>query len=223
LAAAAPHKGILQSVSGYYSEMFKKLDNVDIKLGTEATVATILAEKPDTVILATGGKTLIPDIPGIEGDNVVTAFDVLADRVDVRGKNVVVCGGNAVGCETADFLAKRENKVTVVEMFDSIGRDIEFTIKSCLLDEMAQGCVDQLTGKRIEAFAADGISLVDKQGEKTRLPMDVAVLALGVESVNELAAGLADKVSEVHTIGDAKNPARIHDAVSDAFYMTYDL
>jgi NADPH-dependent 2,4-dienoyl-CoA reductase/sulfur reductase-like enzyme len=223
LAAAVPQKGILQSVSEYYDEILTNLANVDVRLSTEATVETILAEKPDTVILATGGRSLIPNIPGIDGKNVVTAFDVLAGKFDVRGKNVVVCGGNAVGCETADYLAKKENKVTVVEMFDSIGRDIEFTTKSCLLDEMAQGCVHLLPGKRIEAFTAQGVSLIDQQGHKNILPMDVAVLALGVESVNDLAADLAGKVGEVYTIGDAKNPARIHDAVSDAFYMIYYL
>lgn len=223
LAAAAPQKEILQSVSEYYRQIFKDLSNVDLKLGTDATVEVILAEKPDTVILATGGKSLIPDIPGIDAENVVTAFDVLAKKIDLRGKNIVVCGGNAVGCETADYLAQKENKVTIVEMLDSIARDIEFTSKSCLLDEMEQGCVEILTGKRIEAFTGDGVVLMDQQGQKTILPMDVAVLALGVESVNELSADLEDNVEKVFIIGDAKTPARIHDAVSDAFYMAYDL
>ena len=223
LAAATPQKGILRSVAGYYDAIFKDLDNVDIRLGTEATVEMILAEKPDTVILATGGKSLIPDIPGIDGDNIVTAFDVLAGRVDVRGKNVVVCGGNAVGCETADYLARSENKVTIVEMLDAIARDIEFTQKCCLLDEMEQCCVKILAGKKIEGFTDDGVCLIDKQGEKTNVPMDLAVLALGVRSVNDLAGELSGKVDEVHVIGDARHPARIHDAVGDAFYLAYYL
>lgn len=222
-AATTPHKSILNSVSAYYSEVLKHLDNVTIRLGSEADVDMILKEKPDVVILATGGQSLIPDIPGIDGENVVTAFDVLAKKVDVRGKRVVVCGGNAVGCETADYLAGNENKVSIVEMFDSIGRGIEFTQKSCLLDEMAQGCIEVVTGKKIEAFTADGVHLVDKQGEKTMLPMDLAVLALGVQSVNNLAVDLEGQIAEIHTIGDAKKPAKIYDAVSDAFFMTYYL
>jgi len=223
LAAATPQKDILHSISDYYSGVFEDLSNVELKLGTQATAEAIVAENPDTVILATGGKSLVPDIPGIEGDKVVTAFDVLAGKIDVRGKNVVVCGGNAVGCETADFLAKNDNRVTIVEMFDAIARDIEFTQKCCLLDEIKQCAVNVVTGKKIEAFTDDGVNLVDRQGAKTTLPMDLAVLALGVQSVNDLAADLAGKVDEIHVIGDAKNPARIHDAVSDAFYFTYYL
>ena len=91
----------------------------------------ILKEKPDAVILATGGKSLIPDIPGIDGNNVVTAFDILSHKVEVQGKNIVVCGGNAVGCETADYLAQKDNTVTIIEMLDSIGQGIEFTQKVC--------------------------------------------------------------------------------------------
>lgn len=223
LAAATPQKDILHSISNYYAAIFQDLGNVDLRLGTQATVEAIVVENPDTVILATGGKSLVPDIPGIDGNNVVTAFDVLAGKIDVRGKNVVVCGGNAVGCETADYLAKKDNNVTIVEMFDAIARDVEFTQKFCLLDEMAQCSVNVITGTKIEAFSGDGVNLVDKQGQKTTLPMDIAVLALGVESVNDLAVDLAGKVDEVHVIGDAKSPARIHDAVSDAFYMTYYL
>lgn len=223
LAAAAPKKGKFQSVSDYYGEVLKNLSNVDIKLGTKATVEAILEERPDTVILATGGKSLIPDIPGIDRDNVVTAFDLLAQKVDVHGKKVVVCGGNAVGCEVADYLAKSDNKVTIVEMLDSIGRDIEFTTKSCLLDEMEQDHIIILTGKKIVEFTSSGVKLMDERGGETAVPMEMAVLALGVKSVNDLAADLEGRVREVYSIGDAKKPGRIHDAVSDAFFLAYHL
>ena len=55
------------------------------------------------------------------------------------------------------------------------------------------------------------------------LQMDMAVLAVGVEPVNELAAALAGKVKELYVIGDAKKPAKIHDAVADAFVLAFNL
>jgi len=55
------------------------------------------------------------------------------------------------------------------------------------------------------------------------LQMDMAVLAVGVEPVNELAAALTGKVEELYVIGDAKKPAKIHDAVADAFVLAFNV
>ena len=223
LAAAAPHKGILQSISVYYSEAFKQLPNVKVRLGKEAAVETILKGNPDTVIIATGGKSFIPDIPGVDRSNVVTAFDVLANRAEIEGKTVVVCGGNAVGCETASYLAKRNNRVTIVEMMESIGADIEMTSLSALREDLQRDNVTIVTGKKVDTFTESGVAVTDHQGNRTVLPADVAVLALGVAPVNDLAAELEGRVEEVYSIGDARKPARIHDAVADAFVLAYNL
>jgi NADPH-dependent 2,4-dienoyl-CoA reductase/sulfur reductase-like enzyme len=223
LAAAAPHKGILQSIPAYYSETFKELPNVKVRLGKEATVDTILKGKPDTVIIATGGKSFIPDIPGVDRRHVVTAFDVLANKVEIEGKTVIVCGGNAVGCETASYLAKRNNRVTIVEMMESIGADIEMTSLSALRDELQRDNVTIVTGKKVDAFTESGVAVTDHKGNRTVLPTDIAVLALGVAPVNDLATELAGTVEELYSIGDARKPARIHDAVSDAFVLAYHL
>ena len=101
------------------------MPNVKVMLGKEATVDSILKGKPDAVIIATGGRASFRTFPGSTGANVVTAFDVLGSKVRIEGKTVIVCGGNAVGCETASYLAKQGNQVTIVEMLDTIGADIE--------------------------------------------------------------------------------------------------
>ena len=223
LAAAAPHKGVFKDISNYYAEMFKRLTNVKVMLKKKATVDRVLKAKPDAVIIATGGRSLIPNIPGVDGTHVVTAFDVLGGKAKIEGKTVIVCGGNAVGCETASYLAKQVNQVTIVEMLDTIGTDIEPVCMSALRDELAQDRVSILTGKKVVAITDDGVTVADRQGNRTVLKMDIAVLAVGVEPVNELAAALTGKVKELYVIGDAKKPAKIHDAVSDAFILAFRL
>jgi len=223
LAAAAPHKEVFKDVSNYYAETFKTLNNVNVTLRKEATVDSTLKAKPDAVIIATGGKSLIPDIPGVDRSDVVTAFDVLAEKVKLEDKRIIVCGGNAIGCETAHFLAKRKNSVTIVEMLDSIGADIEATCMSGLKDELAQNQVNIITGAKVEAITDRGVTVSDSEGNRTVLQMDIAVLALGVEPVNGLAAALAGKVKELYIIGDAKKPAKIHDAIADAFILAFSL
>jgi pyruvate/2-oxoglutarate dehydrogenase complex dihydrolipoamide dehydrogenase (E3) component len=223
LAAAAPHKEVFKDISNCYAEIFKTLKSVKVTLKKKATVDSILKAKPDTVIIATGGKSFIPNISGVDRPNVVTAFDVLADKVKLQGKTVIVCGGNAVGCETAHFLAKKKNRVTIVEMLDSIGADIEATCMSGLKDELTQNQVSIITGAKVEAITDKGVTVSDSEGNQTVLQMDIAVLALGVEPVNDLAAALSGKVKELYVIGDAKKPAKIHDAVADAFVLAFNV
>jgi 2,4-dienoyl-CoA reductase-like NADH-dependent reductase (Old Yellow Enzyme family)/thioredoxin reductase len=223
LAAAAPHKESFESVSAYYAEAFSEFPNVKVVLGTEATPDMILKEKPDAVIIATGGRSLIPKIPGVDRSNVKTAFEVLADKVKIEGRTVAVCGGNAVGCETADYLAKRGNRVFLVEMLESIGMDIEPACLSALKDELATGHVNIMTGRRMEAVEGDGVIVADGKGTRTELQADMVVLAVGVEPVNDLAGDLAGKVRELYTVGDAKRPGKIHDAVGDAFALAFNL
>ena len=70
--------------------------NVDLRLGTEATRERVLAEKPDTVILAVGSEPIIPRVPGVEGGNVCLAQDIDLGRAK-PGKRVVIVGAGWTG------------------------------------------------------------------------------------------------------------------------------
>ena len=66
-------------------DLFSNLKNLDVKilLGQEADVRLVKEMAPDAVVIATGAKPIIPDLPGIEGDNVVNAWDLLEGKVRV--------------------------------------------------------------------------------------------------------------------------------------------
>jgi pyruvate/2-oxoglutarate dehydrogenase complex dihydrolipoamide dehydrogenase (E3) component len=219
LAAGASHKEGFLGVADYYASQFAKLPNVEVKLGKEATAAGLIRAKADVVIVATGGKALVPKIKGVEGSWVTTAFDVLGGQVKIEGERVVVCGGNAVGCETAELLAKRGNQVTLVEMLDKVGVDIEPVCMLALSGEMAACEVEILTGNKVVGIAKKGVTVTDRQGESRTLPAERVVLALGVAPVNDLVPQLTGKVPALYTIGDASRPAKIHDAIAAGFAL----
>jgi NADH dehydrogenase FAD-containing subunit len=108
-------------------------------------------------------------------------------------------------------------------MLDSIGADIEATCMSGLKDELTQNQVNIITGAKVEAITDKGVTVSDSEGNQTVLQMDIAVLALGVEPVNDLAAALTGKVRELYVIGDAMKPAKIHDAIAEAFVLAFSL
>ncbi|MBI2831374.1 MAG: FAD-dependent oxidoreductase, partial [Chloroflexi bacterium] len=202
--------------------MFKQLSNIRVRLGVEATVEDIVKENPDTVIVATGGVPCIPPITGIDRSIVVTAVDVLSEKSKV-GENVLVAGGGSVGCETANWLAKRNKKVTIVEMLDAAGSDIEAWSWIALQAELKQAGVKIITGTRVDAITDEGAQVIDKSGRKSVLKADTVVLALGAKPSNKLAKELAGKVKELYSIGDAREAKRMRDAFSDGFTLAFKL
>jgi 2,4-dienoyl-CoA reductase (NADPH2) len=82
------------------------VNGVRVVLNSEVDEKVIAAEKPDSIILATGAVPIAPPIKGAGLPHVVQAWDVLQDKV-YTGKNVVIIGGGAVGVETALFLAEK--------------------------------------------------------------------------------------------------------------------
>jgi len=221
LGSAPPHKEIFLSIPRYYSHELNRL-GVELKLGRFATEESVTEEKPDAVIIATGGTELIPEIKGIENDFVVTALDVLSGAKKT-GNEIIVAGGGAVGCEIGNFLAQKEKKVTIVDMIDTVGLDMDSWIWVCLSAELEEKNVKIMTSTKIEEIADGGVMVIDKAWHKTFLKADNVVLAMGLKRLDTLAGELAGKIEEIHVIGDAKLPRRIKDAVSDGFITAYHL
>ena len=105
LVAAPPGKEDFKSLVHYYEVVLKKA-GVEVICGKEATLDEVKFGGFDEIIVATGAvpRTISVENPG--NIPVVTAFDVLGSEV-IPGKNVVVVGGGAIGCETAQLLAHR--------------------------------------------------------------------------------------------------------------------
>ena len=115
IATRVPSRVDLGESIHYLSQQVRKL-GVDIKLEVEATADSILREKPDTVVLATGSTPFVRDIPGATEGNieVTNVREVLEEKVDT-GDNVVIFdypGGFWECCGTAEFLARKGKRVT---------------------------------------------------------------------------------------------------------------
>ena len=110
-AAVLPYKDRIAVFNQYLQTQLMRL-GVHVQTGKEATLEAIRDFDPDAVVLATGIKPKVPNIPGINMKHVIYAEEVLGSRIET-GDKVVVMGGELVGCETAEFLAEKGKKVTV--------------------------------------------------------------------------------------------------------------
>lgn len=196
-----------------------KHDNIHLHLNTELTAQMVRDGKPDKVILATGAAPVIPQVPGIENENVVLAEDVLLGRSDT-GMNVLVAGGGMVGSETAAYLGMQcKSKVTVIEMRDEIALDMEAGIRDDLKDCLNRCYVDILTKTSLAGVTAEGALL--KQGDTVTLfPCDTVVLAIGTRAFCPLKEEL-DGICETVIVGDAVQARQAIQASREGFNAGY--
>ncbi|MBM4462547.1 MAG: FAD-binding protein [Chloroflexi bacterium] len=212
IASIPPTK---QEIIPFLKYQARQLSQTGVKvvLGQEATAATVKDLKPEVVIIATGSKPLIPDILGADGQNVVTAHDVLTFRV-TTGRKVLVAGGGMVGCETADLLASYGREVTIIEMLPELAADMAHGPRYFLLQRLAEQKVKAVTSATIQRITSDGVVINHDGKEETIRGMDTIVLAMGAVSVNRLAREIEGKVSQVHVIGDAETPGKAMEAIA---------
>jgi 2,4-dienoyl-CoA reductase-like NADH-dependent reductase (Old Yellow Enzyme family)/thioredoxin reductase len=213
LAAVAPHKEVIDILNKYMAGQLEKA-GVQVLLGHEATVESIIAMKPEVVVLATGSTPFMPDIPGVKRDNVVLASDVLAGR-EMVGDRVVIIGGELVACETADYLAQKGKIVTIVRRGPSIAANLNPRARDNLLARLSKKGVAMLTGVKYEEITDKSLVITNKEGQRQHILAYTVVLAIGAIQNTELATELKGQDIALHLIGDCITPGKIIDAIGD--------
>lgn len=216
LAATPPGKEKFVWFLDYLRNQIEKR-KIEVRLEQAVTPEAVFRGNPDVVILATGAVPQIPDIPGIDGPSVCTAWEVLEGNVEVKDKVVLVAGGGTVGCETAQYLAPDNRKVIIAEMLDGIALDMEPINRMDLISKIQESDIEVLLGREIGGIEPDGVLLSDREKKEEKIKVDLVVLALGSAPANELAKELEGKVEEVYLVGDSNKPRKIMDAVYEGF------
>jgi 2,4-dienoyl-CoA reductase (NADPH2) len=217
---------------------------IDILHGKKAEAAFVKELSPDALIIATGARPVIPEIAGITDKKVISAWDILSGR-GKTGKKIVIVGGNAVGLETAIYLAnigtispetlhflainkaetwdvmdslinKGIKEVTVVEMLTKYGRDIGVSTRWTILDELKRLGVRIVAGARAVAVREEGLE-IEKSEKREIIQADTIVIATGAKAENHLEVELKGLVKEQYVIGDAAGPRKALDAIMEGF------
>ena len=186
-------------------ESFRARFNVDVRVRSEVTAIDRAAhtvqvrqsdgaayeERYDKLLIATGASPVVPNLPGLNGDNVYTlrsipdtlrikaAADALKDK---PGARAVVVGGGYIGVEMAENLAHAGLDVTIVEMADHLIAPLDF--------DMAADVHNYVRGKGIHLLLGTAVTgaepgfVCTSQG---KIPADLIVLSIGVRPESSLA------------------------------------
>lgn len=210
-AGRAPHKREFSASSQHMGYRAHKA-GVDIRLYTEATLENIKEIGPDVIVLATGSDPYFPDLPGVQKGNVYEGRLVIAGETFVKEQCVVVIGGGLVGLEAMEVLTAQGKAVTVVEMLDEIGMDLEMYIRPYMLSIIEKNGVNVLTGTKC-LTVCDGYITAAKDEDTIELRCEAVVMAAGAVS-NRNVKDIADDLEiECHVIGDAKEPGKVLAAI----------
>lgn len=191
---------------------------VHLCMGQTRTAEQLKDAGFEAVINAVGAHSAAPRIPGIDSVNVADAWKVLAGEQQVYG-TVAVIGGGMVGCETAEYLAARGCKVSVIEMMDKIAAGESTTILPTLLENYKTYGVEQYPSHKVKEFRMDAVVCENKDGAEVTIPCDYIVLAMGARSNEFDTAALEAASIPVYSIGDAAGKAA---DISNAIRTGYD-
>lgn len=174
------------------------------------------------MIVATGCKPFIPNIPGHDLPHVVQANDVLQQNVRC-GKNVVVLGGGSVGVETAETIAWFGSHVTVVEMREDILIGCERETMLMLRKGIQEAGIQVYTDSKVCEIGENTVTL-ERKGKKIVLDeVDNVVVAAGSKPVNTLEAQVKELGIPVRVIGDSKKVRNGLHAILEGYMAGYEI
>ena len=216
LAAFPPGKGDITNMIRSYIHRCEK-DGVTLLTNHPVTLDFIKEQNPDAVIVATGSKTLILPIEGIEDEAIIHASDLL-DGKRSAGKKALVVGGGMVGCETAAFLGEQEHEVSVIEFRDTVGADVINEHRKFLMKDFEDHKINTITSAKVCKFYPDGVEYESSDGTMhEERGYDSVVLAMGFRNYNPFAEQLETLGNEHYIIGDAVRARRALDATKEAY------
>jgi 2,4-dienoyl-CoA reductase-like NADH-dependent reductase (Old Yellow Enzyme family)/thioredoxin reductase len=216
LAAVPPHREEIQNLIHYYEIQLKKL-GVDIHLGSTLTPEKAASLKKDVMMITIGAVPLEPDIAGIDGGNVVYADDALLMDAEGVGENVVVVGGGLVGLETAEFLADRDKKVSIIEMLSDVGQeDIDVMTRALLLKRLKEKGVQIRCNCELKVITSEGVT-VSEGGALHNIAADTIVMAVGAAARREETEGYIIPDVETYIMGDCSEAGNALDAIEEAY------
>ncbi len=159
-------------------------------------------ESYDKLLLSPGSTPLKPPIPGIDGPNIFTIWNIPdTDAIKNHLKNgkvkkAAIIGGGFIGIEMAENLFELGLEVSIIELADQVMAPLDF--------EMAQILHQHMNMKGIELYLNDGVKSFNNNDGKTIVTLnssstveaDIVILAIGIRPNGELAKNAGLRVNK---------------------------
>lgn len=188
---------------------------LDLATGAEFT------DTYDTLVLATGARSIVPPIPGVQAPGVFTVRNV-QDAETIRSwilnrhpKTAVVVGSGFIGLEMTEQLTESGLQVSVVERLPQVMPALDADMAFRVQEELVRHGVSVRLGR-----SATDIDTTDDTVTGVRLdndellPADLVILSVGVRPDTALALQVG---AELGPTGAIKVDAQMRTTVADVY------
>ncbi len=198
-------------------------EGVEVRLNTPVDPEYARREGADAIIAALGSVPLVPNLPGMDGEQVILVNDYGRRLDEVRGQ-VVVLGGGQAGCECALHLAQTGRQVHLVEQNTVLAPDANPRHRPILLDYLEKAETLTIhTGLTGVEVTREGLKCRDASGGEVLIPGETVICAAGQRANRAGAEALLGCAPWVRLIGDCLKPANIATAIQQGYYAALDI
>ncbi|MHA1112215.1 MAG: FAD-dependent oxidoreductase, partial [Promethearchaeota archaeon] len=119
-------------------------------------------------VLASGGRSIIPPIKGLEQIDYITTKTFFGKKFPTQPwKSLIIIGGGIIAAEFAHIFSAMGSKVTIIEMLPRLVTSEEPKISQVLEEEFRKNMTVLTNAKAVGARNADGMKFIDVEFEKT--------------------------------------------------------
>ncbi|WP_274626952.1 FAD-dependent oxidoreductase [Arvimicrobium flavum] len=233
LAAATRSRTGIRDITAWQETELYRL-GVEVRLSTYLEADEVLAEKADSVIVATGSTPRMDGIQamnpgekikGVNQPHVLSSLDLLEGNRQVDGKSVLVADdtGHYEGIAVSEYLLDRGCRVTFVSRHVSFAPLLETSaVNEPMLRRLSSAGIDiHLRGRVIsigEYTAMIGPTYLPATSNRTRqIEADFVVLISPNRGNSEIFHALAGRHPDVRIVGDALSPRFLPTAVREGW------
>lgn len=195
------------------------VSGVDVRLGYDATLESLVALTADEVVIATGAAPRRPYLPGADLPHTATAAEVLAGTAIVGQRCVILDEtGYTPGAKVADALSAAGHDVEIVTRQYSLGETIGTTVRAVLHERLLRRGVTITTLTAPVAVHPGGVRVTHVlTDEEWDIATDTVIFSSGGVARDGLFHELSAQMStpSLHLIGDAFAPRHLRHAMVD--------
>ncbi len=143
----------------------------------------------DKLLLATGGRPIVPPIPGVDKEGIST-LKTMADAekiYNMKGKRAVVIGAGSIGVEACISLTRRGIKATLLEQLGQVMPTVFDAEAAEIVRQRIEDLgIEVITGEKALTFKGDK-KVTGVVTDNRELPCDMVILSVGVRPATDLA------------------------------------
>lgn len=198
------------------ADTFQARTGVDVRIRHEVTAIDPLnksvtvkkldsgrdyVENYDKLILATGSRPAMPDIPGIKDPAVLPLWtipdmDAIKVRLDAGIDHVVIAGGGFIGIEVAENLVERGVNVAMVQRPPQLMPTLDPEMAAILAKTMRKHGVELHLGNPLSAIKRTSDRLTVGLEDGSSITTHMVIAGMGVTPNSELAGNAGLELNE---------------------------